>query len=80
MAGAQRGGSAARPRRRSGGRTCAGFAPGRGVVLRRQVVLSDAFAMRSPAVAQRILALTAAVWPNDRTGRLVLRSLTAYDH
>jgi hypothetical protein len=49
-------------------------------VLRRQVVLSDAFAMRSPAVEQRILALTAAVWHNDRTGRLVLRSLTAYDH
>jgi hypothetical protein len=31
-------------------------------------------------VAQRVLALTAAIWHNDRTGALVLRSLTAYDH
>ena len=31
-------------------------------------------------VWQRILALTAAIWHNDRTGRPVLRSLTAYDH
>lgn len=31
-------------------------------------------------VLQRILALTAAVWHNDRTGQPVLRSLTAYDH
>jgi hypothetical protein len=29
---------------------------------------------------QRILALTAAIWHNDATGRTVLRSLTAYDH
>lgn len=31
-------------------------------------------------VAQRLLALTAAIWHNDRTGAPVLRSLTAYDH
>lgn len=31
-------------------------------------------------VGQRILALTAAVWNNHRTGQPVLRSLTAYDH
>jgi Transposase DDE domain len=31
-------------------------------------------------VWQRILALTAAIWHNDRTGQHVLRSLTAYDH
>jgi hypothetical protein len=29
---------------------------------------------------QRILALTAAIWHNDRTGQPVKRSLTAYDH
>ena len=31
-------------------------------------------------VAQRILALTAVIWHNDRAGAPVLRSLTAYDH
>lgn len=31
-------------------------------------------------VAQRLLALTAAIWHNDRTGAPVRRSLTAYDH
>jgi integrase len=31
-------------------------------------------------VLQRILALTAAIWHNDRTGQPVLHSLTAYDH
>lgn len=31
-------------------------------------------------VLQRILALTAAIWHNDRIGAPVLRSLTAYDH
>jgi len=31
-------------------------------------------------VWQRILALTAAIWHNDRTNQPVLRSLTAYDH
>lgn len=31
-------------------------------------------------VLQRILALTAAIWHNDQTGRPVMRSLTAYDH
>jgi hypothetical protein len=31
-------------------------------------------------ILQRILALTAAIWHNDRTGALVHRSLTAYDH
>lgn len=31
-------------------------------------------------VMQRILALTAALWHNDRTGQPVLRSLTAHDH
>ena len=31
-------------------------------------------------VLQRLLALTAAVWHNDKTGQPVLRSLTAYDH
>ena len=31
-------------------------------------------------LAQRILALTAAIWHNDKTGQPVMRSLTAYDH
>jgi hypothetical protein len=40
---------------------------------------------RTPAgviarIMQRILALTAAIWHNDKTGQAVLRSLTAYDH
>ncbi|MFF8373535.1 hypothetical protein ACF05W_32645 [Streptomyces lydicus] len=29
---------------------------------------------------ERILALTAAIWHNDATGKTVLRSLIAYDH
>jgi hypothetical protein len=28
---------------------------------------------------QRILALTAAIWLNDKTGQLIMRSLIAYD-
>jgi hypothetical protein len=40
---------------------------------------------RTPAgvmlrVLQRLLALTAAIWHNDKTGQPVMRSLTAYDH
>lgn len=31
-------------------------------------------------IAQRVLALTAAIWHNNRAGARVLRSLTAYDH
>lgn len=31
-------------------------------------------------IAQRILALTVAIWYNDRTGAAVRRSLLAYDH
>ena len=31
-------------------------------------------------ILQRILALTAAIWHNDKTGAPVHRSLTAYDH
>ena len=31
-------------------------------------------------VVQRLLALTAAIWHNDRTGQLIRRSLLAYDH
>lgn len=31
-------------------------------------------------IVQRLLALTAVIWHNDRTGQPVLRSLTAYDH
>jgi hypothetical protein len=31
-------------------------------------------------ILQRILALTAAIWHNDRTGQPVKRSLLAYDH
>ena len=31
-------------------------------------------------IAQRSLALTAAIWHNNHTGAPVLRSLTAYDH
>ena len=31
-------------------------------------------------VLQRILALTAAIWHNDKTGAPIHRSLTAYDH
>ncbi|GAA4998809.1 IS982 family transposase [Yinghuangia aomiensis] len=34
----------------------------------------------SVRVAQRVLALTAAVWHNFHTGQAVSRSLTAYDH
>jgi hypothetical protein len=40
---------------------------------------------RTPAgvavrVLQRILALTVAIWHNDKTGQATLRSLVAYDH
>ncbi|MCZ2403126.1 IS982 family transposase, partial [Paenarthrobacter sp. Z7-10] len=40
---------------------------------------------RTPAgvtarVVQRLLALTAAIWHNDRIGQAVRRSMTAYDH
>ena len=31
-------------------------------------------------VLQRILALTTAIWHNDRTSQPVKRSLLAYDH
>jgi hypothetical protein len=31
-------------------------------------------------IAQRVLALTAAIWHNDKLGLTVRRSLTAYDH
>ena len=31
-------------------------------------------------VLQRLLALTAAIWHNHKTGQPVLRSLVAYDH
>jgi hypothetical protein len=31
-------------------------------------------------ILQRILALTAAIWHNDRTGQPTMRALTAYDH
>ncbi len=31
-------------------------------------------------VLQRVLALTAAIWHNDRTGQPIKRSLVAYDH
>ncbi len=31
-------------------------------------------------VAQRVLALTAAIWHNDHLGLSIRRSLTAYDH
>ncbi len=31
-------------------------------------------------VVQRVLALTAALWHNDRTGQPIKRSLLAYDH
>ncbi|MFF7756043.1 IS982 family transposase [Streptomyces sp. NPDC007971] len=31
-------------------------------------------------VLQRFLALTAAIWHNDRTGQPTMRALTAYDH
>lgn len=31
-------------------------------------------------IAQRVLALTAAIWHNDRLGLAIKRSLTAYDH
>lgn len=31
-------------------------------------------------IAQRVLALVAAIWHNDQTGAPILRSLTAYDH
>ncbi|GAA1834868.1 hypothetical protein GCM10009735_83040 [Actinomadura chokoriensis] len=31
-------------------------------------------------VAQRILAMAAAIWYNHRTGQPITRSLTAFDH
>ena len=31
-------------------------------------------------IVQRVLALTAAIWHNDRTGQPIKRSLLAYDH
>ncbi|RLP08560.1 hypothetical protein D9T14_08770 [Propionibacterium australiense] len=31
-------------------------------------------------ITQRLLALTAVIWHNDKIGAPVLRSLTAYDH
>jgi hypothetical protein len=31
-------------------------------------------------ILQRVLALTAAIWHNDRTAQPIKRSLTAYDH
>jgi hypothetical protein len=31
-------------------------------------------------VAQRVLAMAAAIWHNNKTGRPVTRSLIAYDH
>jgi hypothetical protein len=31
-------------------------------------------------VWQRVLALTAAIWHNDRIGATIKRSLTPYDH
>jgi hypothetical protein len=31
-------------------------------------------------VAQRVPALAAAIWHNFRTGQLIMRALTAYDH
>jgi hypothetical protein len=31
-------------------------------------------------VVQRVLALTAAIWHNDRTGQPIKRSLLPYDH
>jgi hypothetical protein len=34
----------------------------------------------STRILQRVLALTAAIWHNDRTGQPVMRSLIAYDH
>jgi hypothetical protein len=44
---------------------------GRGRTLRRAVAIR---------VAQRVLALAAAIWHNHRTAQAVSRSLTAYDH
>lgn len=35
---------------------------------------------RATRAAQRVLALAAVIWHNDRAGAPVLRSLTAYDH
>jgi hypothetical protein len=34
----------------------------------------------SARISQRLLALTTAIWHNDRIGAPVLRFLTAYDH
>lgn len=52
--------------------------------LKDQLALEDHNG-RTPAgvfsrIAARLLALTAAIWNNWRTGQPVLRSLTAYDH
>ncbi len=38
------------------------------------------FAGVATRVFQRVLALTAVIWHNERSGQLPLRSLIAYDH
>lgn len=38
------------------------------------------FAGVAARVAQRLLAMAAAIWHNDETGAPVTRSLIAYDH
>jgi len=38
------------------------------------------FAGVAVRVAQRLLAMAAAIWHNNKTGAPVTRSLTAYDH
>ena len=49
---------------------------------RTMAMLTDQFPGSEIAarVLQRILALTAAIWHNDKTDQSILRSLTAYDH
>ena len=47
---------------------------------RRQLNLEDHGGKTPSGVLQRILALTTAIWHNDRTGQPIKRSLLAYDH
>ena len=45
-----------------------------------QEAVSVTAQMLTARVAQRLLALTAAIWHNRATGQPVTRSLVAYDH
>jgi hypothetical protein len=48
--------------------------------VRGQNYCGRAFESTLAGTAQRLLALTAAIWHDDHTGQPVARSLLAYDH